>query len=462
MRANPDRLLLDIADFVVNPPPFSEEAYETASYALLDSMGCAILSLTFPECVKRIKPLFENGSNGVLIPGTDYRLNPIEAAFSIGSQIRWLDFNDTWLGKEWGHPSDNLGALLAVISNSEKVSKLLEAMIKCYEIQGILALSNSFNRVGLDHVILVKLASTAVSTHLIGGSKEEIINSLSNAFADLGPLRCYRHQPNVGPRKSWAAGDACSRAVFHAFRAVNGEIGYPTVLSAPKWGLEAVLFEGKPLTLTRPLSDYVMRHILFKIAFPAEFHAQTAVEASFQLHPLIRSKIDDIERIDIETHESAIRIIDKKGPLHNPADRDHCLQYMVAVGLIKGSLVAEDYEAEMASHPHLDKLREKMVVRENMQFSKDYLDPDKRTIANSLQITFKDGSQTAKIVQEYPLGHRTRRKEGIPKLKEKFEENIRAYPPLVNQISDLMTLFQNPKKLQSLTMETFRGFFLPV
>lgn len=462
MRAKPDKLLTDIAQYVINPPPFSKEAYETAAYALLDAMGCAILALNFSDCVKRIEPLFENNQTGILIPGTNYLLNPIEAAFSIGSQIRWLDFNDTWLGQEWGHPSDNLGALLSVLPDDASLKTLLEAMIKCYEIQGILALTNSFNRVGLDHVILVKVASTAVSTHLLGGNEEKIINALSNAFADLGALRTYRHQPNVGPRKSWAAGDACSRALFHAYRAIKGEPGYPTVLSAPKWGLEAVLFDGKPLTQSMPLSDYVMRHILFKIAFPAEFHAQTAVEAAFQLHHLVKDKLDQIEKIEIETHESAIRIIDKKGPLHNPADRDHCLQYMIAIGLIKGSLTAEDYEAEMASHPLLDPLREKMVVKENKQFSKDYLDPDKRSIANSLIVTFKDGSKTPLIVQEYPLGHRLRRKEGIPKLKEKYENNIRSYPPLRGQIDDLIKLFNDIHKLDRLTLGNFRAHFTPL
>lgn len=457
MRAKPDELFVTIAKYVANPPEFSKEAYETARLSLLDSFGCAILALKFRECVKRITPLFTL-EGGFPVIGTEYRTDPINAAFSIGSQIRWLDFNDTWLGQEWGHPSDNLGALLPACER-KKGKQLLEAMIKAYEIQGVLSLSNSFNRIGLDHVMLVKIASTAVSTHLLGGSEQEITDALSNAFIDLGPLRVYRHQPNVGPRKSWAAGDACARALFHAFRAIRGEPGYATALSDPKWGFEHVLFQGKPITLTRGLGDYVMRHILFKTAFPAEFHAQTAVEAAFKLYPQIKDKWDEIEKIEIDTHESAIRIIDKKGPLHNPADRDHCLQYMVAIGLLKGSLKADDYEAEVASDPRIDKLRNKMVVRENPQFSKDYLDPEKRSIANKLTITI--GGNTISHTQEYPLGHRRRREECVPELFKKYEHNIRTLPEIAPAAPELLKLFHDQKKVEELPITELMALFTP-
>lgn len=457
MRVKPDDLLVKIAKYVIDPPEFSQEAYETARLSLLDSFGCAILALKFKECVKRITPLF-NGDKGFPIIGTAFRADPINAAFSIGSQIRWLDFNDTWLGQEWGHPSDNLGALLPACEKG-KVKELLEAMIKAYEIQGILSLSNSFNRIGLDHVMLVKIASTAVTTHLLGGSEEQIINALSNAFADLGPLRVYRHQPNVGPRKSWAAGDACARAVFHAYRALHGEPGYSTVLSTPKWGFEHVLFQGKPLTLSRELNDYVMKHILFKTAFPAEFHAQTAVEAAFKIYPEIKGNWDQIEKIEIDTHESAIRIIDKKGPLNNPADRDHCLQYMVAIGLLKGKLTAEDYEAEAASDPRVDQLREKMIVKEHVPFSKDYLDPDKRSIANKLTVTI--GGKTFSHTQEYPLGHRKRRQECIPELYKKYEHNIRTLPELAPVTPELLKLFYDQKRIENLPVTELMALFTP-
>lgn len=458
MRAKPDDLLVKIAKYVVDPPEFSEEAYDTASLSLLDSFGCAVLALKFKECVKRITPLFGD-DRGFPIIGTTFRTDPVNAAFSIGSQIRWLDFNDTWLGQEWGHPSDNLGALLPACENGNG-KKLLEAMIKAYEIQGILSLSNSFNRIGLDHVILVKIASSAVATHLLGGSEDQILNALSNAFADLGPLRVYRHQPNVGPRKSWAAGDACSRALFHAYRAIQGEPGYATVLSSPKWGFEHVLFQGKPLTLSRDLNDYVMKHILFKTSFPAEFHAQTAVEAAFKLYPEVKDKWDQIEKIEIDTHESAVRIIDKKGPLNNPADRDHCLQYMVAIALLKGNLKAEDYEAESAADPKIDELREKMVVREHLPFSKDYLDPDKRSIANKLTVTLK--GKTLSHTQEYPLGHRRRRKDCIPELFKKYEHNIRSHPLLNRQTSELLKLFYDRKKIEKLPVTELMALFTPI
>lgn len=458
MRAPPDDLIVQIAKYVVHPPEFSQEAYETARLALYDALGCALYALRYNDCVKRITPLFDV-DKGFPIIGTSLIADPINAAFSNGSLIRWLDFNDTWLGKEWGHPSDNLGALLSALEG-KSVKELFEAMIKAYEIQGILALSNSFNKIGLDHVILVKIASAAVSTFYLGGDEDAVIRALTNAFADLGPLRIYRHQPNVGPRKSWAAGDACSRALFHAYHALRGEMGYPSVLSTPKWGFEAVLFQGNKLTIERPLKDYVMRHILFKTLFPAEFHAQTAVEAAISLHSKL--KIEDIEKIEVETHESAIRIIDKKGPLHNPADRDHCLQYMIAIGLIKGSLEADDYESEVAKDPRIDLLRSIMEVKENEDFSKDYLDPNKRSIANKLTIYLKGMKTPLTKTVEYPIGHRFRRDESLPELFKKFERNLRSRTNMTTQTPDLLNLFHDQRKTEALSISELMALFTPI
>jgi 2-methylcitrate dehydratase len=374
-------------------------------------------------------------AGGARVPGTRYELDPVSAAFNLGAMIRWLDFNDTWLAAEWGHPSDNLGAILAVADYLCRrrvaegaapltMADVLSAMIKAHEIQGVLALNNSFNRVGLDHVLLVRVASTAVATQLLGGTRETVINALSNAWLDGGALRTYRHAPNTGSRKSWAAGDATSRAVRLALLALRGEMGYPSALTAKGWGFEDVLFEGKAIALERTLGSYVMEHVLFKISFPAEFHAQTAVEAALRLHPAVADRIEEIERIDIETQEAAVRIIDKTGPLANPADRDHCLQYMVAVPLIFGRLTADDYEDAVARDQRIDALRAKMVVRENAQFSRDYLDPDKRAIGNAITITFRDGTVTERVAVDYPIGHRRRRAEGIPELVAKFERNL--------------------------------------
>lgn len=435
-----DQLLVDIADYVLNKEITSEEAYETAAYILADTMGTGILALNYPECTKLLGPTVPGTvvPNGSRVPGTSYVLDPIEAAFDIGAMIRWLDYNDTWLAAEWGHPSDNLGGILAtadylsrknVAEGKEplKVKDVLTAMIKAHEIQGVLALENSFNRVGLDHVLLVKIASTAVVTGMLGGTREEIINALSHAWIDNASLRTYRHAPNTGSRKSWAAGDATSRAVRLATMALKGEMGYNTALSAPGWGFQDVLFEGKEVTLARPLDSYVMENVLFKVSFPAEFHAQTAAEAAIELHPEVKDRLDDIEKITIRTHESAIRIIDKKGPLHNPADRDHAMQYIVAIGLIKGDIVAEDYEDDVAAMPIIDELREKMVMEEDEQYTKDYLDPEKRSIANAVKVYFKDGSSTEEIAREYPLGHRRRREEAIPEVVQKFKNNIRTW-----------------------------------
>lgn len=466
-----DGLIEEIAEYVCHFKDYTPEAKETAQIALFDSLGCAIFSLSFPECVQRLGPFFKGSElkSGCRVPGTAFILDPVQGTFNIGTQIRWLDYNDTWLGREWAHPSDNFGELLAVGDwlcqtgqADVPVSKLLEGAIKAYEIQGVLALSNAFNRIGLDHVALIKIASAAVSAWLLGCSKSQIVSALTHAFCDVGPLRAYRQTPNTSPRKSWAAGDAASRGVILAELARRGETPLPTVLSAPKWGLNAVLFKDNPLHLTRKLGCYVMENILFKIAFPAEFHAQTAVEAAFKLHPEIKDKLGEIEQIDIETHDSAIRIIDKSGPLYNPADRDHCLQYMIACGLLFGHLKAEHYEIETASDSRIDSLREKMKVRENPQFSTDYLDPEKRSIASSLQITYKDGNTSPKITVEYPLGHKMRRQEGLPLIGQKFEQNIRSLPSLAPLVPDLMTLFHNPKQLENLSVSELVSHFIPI
>ena len=437
-RPDPDPILAAIADYTVGALPDAPAAYTTARYCLLDALACAFMALRSPECTKLLGPLVPGAElrNGARVPGTAYELDPVTAAFNIGAMVRWLDFNDTWLAAEWGHPSDNLGAILAVADYRDRrggppgrspmtVRDLLSAMIKAYEIQGVLSLENSFNRVGLDHVLLVRIASTAVATHLLGGSREQVIDSIANAWIDGGALRTYRHAPNTGPRKSWAAGDATSRAVRLALLTLAGEMGYPSALSAPKWGFSDVLFDGQPVRLARPLGTYVMENILFKISFPAEFHAQTAVEAAMALHPEIEDRLDDVAEVRIETQEPAVRIIDKTGPLHNPADRDHCLQYMVAVALIFGRLTADDYEEAVASDPRIDALRARMKVSENPQFTRDYYDPARRYIGNAVQVRFRDGNVTDRIEVLCPAGHRERRDEALPVLMQKFETGVR-------------------------------------
>jgi len=439
----------------------------------MDSFGCALLALNYPACTKLLGALVPGTivPLGSRVPGTQFELDPVTAAFNIGLLIRWLDYNDTWLAAEWGHPSDNIGALLAV---SDFVSRrnviegkapftirdLLSAMIKAYEIQGILALENSFNRVGLDHVILVRIASTAVATRLLGGEVEHVLNALSNAWVDGGALRTYRHAPNTGPRKSWAAGDATSRAITHALKSIKGEMGYPSALSAATWGFCDVLFRGQPLKLAQPLGSYVMENILFKISYPAEFHAQTAVEAAIALHPFVRDRLSEVERVQITTQESAIRIIDKTGPLHNPADRDHCLQYMTAIGLIFGELNADHYEDEIAADTRIDLLRGKMEVREDARYTRDYLDPGKRSIANAVQIFFKDGACTQKVEVEYPVGHRRRRREGIPLLIAKFMHNARSRFS-TEHVAELAALFSNVQDLESMPVNGFVERFVP-
>lgn len=467
-----DKLLEEIADYVLNKEIQSEEAFETARYVLLDTLGCGILALRYPECTKLLGPIIPGTvvPNGCRVPGTSYVLDPVHGAFNIGCMIRWLDYNDTWLAAEWGHPSDNLGGILAAadyisrtnVAEGKKplnMRTVLEAIIKAHEIQGVLALENSLNRVGLDHVLFVKVASTAVVTKLLGGGKDEIINALSNAWIDNSSLRTYRHAPNTGSRKSWAAGDATSRAVRLAFMAIKGEMGYPSALSAPNWGFEDVLFRGQKLKLARPLESYVIENILFKISYPAEFHGQTAAECAIELHPEVKDRLDEIEEITITTHESAIRIIDKTGPLLNPADRDHCLQYITAIGLIYGDLTADHYEDEIAQDPRIDALREKMTVVENKQFSKDYLDPDKRSIANAVQIRFKDGTETRQVVREYPIGHRFRRQEGLPKLIQKYENNLATRFPN-KQLKQILDVSFDQNVLEETFVHEFVNLFV--
>ncbi|MCL4530801.1 MAG: bifunctional 2-methylcitrate dehydratase/aconitate hydratase [Chloroflexi bacterium] len=469
LRPAPDKELVDIANYVADYNITSDLAYETARYTLMDALGCAMLALNFRECTKLLGPTVPGTvvPNGSRIPGTDFILDPVTAAFNLGAMIRWLDYNDTWLAAEWGHPSDNLGAILAIadficrggVIPPLQMRDVLTAAIKAHEIQGVLALENSFNRVGLDHVLLVKVASTAVVTHMLGGNKEAIINAVSNAWIDGGSLRAYRHAPNTGPRKSWAAGDAAARAVWLALNAIKGEMGYPSALTAPKWGFYDVLFKGQSFKFQRPYDSYVMENILFKISFPAEFHAQTAAECAMILHSQVKDRLDDIGRVVITTHESAIRIIDKTGPLHNPADRDHCIQYMTAVPLIFGRLTAEDYEADVAADPRIDALRAKMKVVENKQYSVDYLDPEKRSIANAVQVFFKDGTSTEKVAVEYPIGHRRRRAEGIPLLIEKFRNNL-ATRFSEGRVHAILDLCSDQQKLEHTPVNEFMNLFV--
>jgi 2-methylcitrate dehydratase len=471
VRPQPDKVVSDIADYVANFRIKGEEAYNTARLCLMDTLGCGLESLEYPACTKLLGPVVPGTvvPNGARVPGTPYQLDPIAAAFNIGAMIRWLDFNDTWLAAEWGHPSDNLGGILATadwLSRTQlaqgkpplTVHDVLTAMIKAHEIQGVIALENSFNRVGLDHVVLVKVATTAVVTHMLGGTRDEIINAITNAWVDGQSLRTYRHAPNTGSRKSWAAGDATSRGVRLALMALKGEMGYPSVLTAKTWGFYDVLFRGKPFRFRRPYGSYVMENVLFKISYPAEFHAQTAVEAAIRLHAQVKDRLDDIKRIVITTHESAIRIIDKKGPLNNPADRDHCIQYMAAVGLIKGSLTAADYEDAAAVDPRIDRMRAKMTCVENKQWTRDYLDPAKRSIANAIQVFFSDGSKTENVAIEYPLGHRRRRREGVPQLEAKFRTNLaRRFAPKQQQA--ILALCLDARRLAATPVNEFVDLF---
>jgi 2-methylcitrate dehydratase len=472
VRPKPDKVLTDIADYVAGYQINSREAYHTARLCLMDTLGCGLEALEYPACTKLLGPIVPGTSvpNGAKVPGTPHQLDPVMAAFNIGVMIRWLDFNDAWLAAEWGHPSDNLGGILATadwlsrtrLSQGMKpvvMRDVLTGMIKAHEIQGVIALENSFNRVGLDHVVLVKVASTAVVTQMLGGTREEIINALSNAWIDGHSLRTYRHTPNTGSRKSWAAGDATSRAVRLALMALTGEMGYPSALTAKTWGFYDVLFKGKPFRFKRTYGSYVMENVLFKISFPAEFHAQTAVEAAVQLHPQVRDRLDRVKKVVITTHESALRIIDKKGPLYNPADRDHCIQYMTAIGLIKGNLTAADYEDAVAHDPRVDRLRAKMNCVEHRPWSRDYLDPAKRSIANAVQVFFDDGSKTDRAIVEYPIGHRRRRKEGVPLLEAKFRTNLaRRFAPKQQQA--ILDLTRSQERLEATPVNEFVDRFV--
>lgn len=479
-RPAPDQVLVDIAQYVCNMEIDSTEAFATARNCLIDTLGCGLLALRFPECTKHLGSIVPGTTvrNGARVPGTSHELDPVKAAWDIGAMIRWLDYNDTWLAAEWGHPSDNLGGILAVADYLSRcrvsegkapltVRDVLSAMIKAHEIQGVLALENSFNRVGLDHVILVKVASTAVVTRLLGGTEAQVIDAVSQAFVDGQALRTYRHSPNAGSRKSWAAGDATSRAVRLSMMTMAGEMGIPGVLTAPQWGFYDVLFaktnkdqqlkpvEQRRFSLSQPYGSYVMENVLFKISFPAEFHSQTACEAAVRLHPQVKNRLDEISRIVIHTHESAIRIISKVGPLANPADRDHCLQYMVAVPLAFGDLIAEHYEdAFHLAHPVIDALREKMEIVEDQRYSREYLEADKRSIANAIQIYFEDGTSTEKIEVEYPIGHRRRRNEGIPVLEQKFLANLRTRFP-EHRCQTIMALCLDAARLEAMPVNEF-------
>ena len=470
VRPKPDKVLVDIVDYVTKYKIKSKDAYDTARYCLLDTLGCGFEALEYPACRKMLGPIVQGTlvPNGAKVPGTQFQMDPVKAAFDIGAMIRWLDFNDTWLAAEWGHPSDNLGGILATadwlsrnaVATGKKpltVHDLLTAMIKAHEIQGCIALENSFNKVGLDHVVLVKVASTAVVAEMMGLSKDEILNAVSLAWVDGQSLRTYRHSPNTGSRKSWAAGDATSRAVRLALIAKTGEMGYPSVLSAKTWGFYDVLFKGNAFKFQRPYGSYVMENVLFKISFPAEFHSQTAVEAGMTIHEELKKlgKTDkDIKKITIRTHEACIRIIDKKGPLNNPADRDHCVQYMVAMPIIFGRLTASDYEDSIAADPRIDTLRDKIVCVEDTKFTRDYHDPDKRSIANALTVEFTDGKKLKEIVVEYPIGHKRRRKEGMPVLMAKFKTNL-ARVFAEKQRGAIWDLCTDTKKLDATPVNEF-------
>ena len=471
-RADWDQVLVDIADYVCDYEIDSDLAYETAHYCLMDTLACGFQALDYPACTKLLGPVVPGATfpGGARVPGTSYELEPVMAAFNIGAMNRWLDFNDTWLAAEWGHPSDNLGGILATADYLSRQARangdspltmkdVLTAAIKAHEIQGVLALENSYNRVGLDHVLLVRVASTAVVTRMLGGDREKVLNAVSNAWIDGCSLRTYRHAPNTGSRKSWAAGDATSRAVRLALIAMTGEMGYPSALSAQTWGYYDVLFKGNEFKFQRGYGSYVMENVLFKISYPAEFHSQTAVEAGMTLHPEVKDRIDDIEKVVIETQEAGVRIIDKTGPLDNPADRDHCIQYMVAVPMIFGRLTAADYEDKVAADPRIDALRDKMQVVENPQYTKDYFDPELRYIGNSVQVYFKDGSSTEKVAVDFPIGHRERRAEGIPVLKQKFVDSVS--PKLKpNQWQQLDAVCQDYDKLSDMAVDDFMALLV--
>jgi 2-methylcitrate dehydratase len=470
-RPDPDPVLTAIADYATGYRIASEVAYDTARHCLMDTLACGFQALRYPACTKLMGPVVPGATmlGGARVPGTSYELDPVQAAFNIGCMIRWLDFNDTWLAAEWGHPSDNLGGILAIADwlsrrqlaegkPSLVVRDVLTAMIKAHEIQGVTALENAYNKVGLDHVLNVRVATTAVVTAMLGGSREQVVNAVSNAFLDGGALRTYRHAPNTGSRKSWAAGDATSRGVRHALIAMTGEMGYPSALTAPTWGFYDVVFR-KPLVFRQGFGSYVMENVLFKISYPAEFHAQTAVEAAMTLHAEVKDRLDGIDRIVIETQEPGVRIIDKTGPLANPADRDHCIQYMVAIPLIFGRLTAADYEDAIACDPRVDQLRATMQVRENETFTREYYEADKRHIGNAVQVFFKDGTATRRVAVDFPVGHRKRRAEGYPLLERKFADSVAAHFP-ARQAAAIAALVADPAALDRLPVPDFVAQFV--
>lgn len=485
IRPDYDQVIQDVADYVLTYKIESAEALNTARNCLMDTLGCGLLALRFPECTKHLGPFVEGTvvPNGARVPGTSFRLDPLKAAWDIGCIVRWLDYNDTWLAAEWGHPSDNLGGILAVADHLSqlRVSRgetplsmrvVLDAMIMAHEIQGVFALENSFNRVGLDHVLLVKLASTAVCARLMGANREQLLSAISHVFVDGQALRSYRHAPNAGSRKSWAAGDATSRGVRLADIAMRGEMGIPGALSAAQWGFYDVLFshtnndlalkpsEARQFSFPQGFASYVMENVLFKISFPAEFHAQTACEAAVILHPEVRDRLHEIDKIVITTHESAIRIISKVGTLANPADRDHCIQYMTAVPLVFGNLVAEQYEDDFhAAHPIIDQLREKMVIVEDPRYTREYLEAGKRSIANAVQVFFKDGSSTMQVAVEYPVGHRRRRAEGIALLEDKFKANL-ATRFSAQRSAQIFHLCQDQAALEATPVQRFMDMWV--
>jgi 2-methylcitrate dehydratase len=473
VRPAPDRELTDIARYVCAYRIDSDEAFDTARHCLMDSLACALLALDCPNCMRHLGPVVPGTlvPNGARVPGTRFLLDPLKAAWDTGALIRWLDFNDTWLAAEWGHPSDNLGAILATadwlsrraVAESQsplRVRDVLGWMIKAHEIQGVLALENSFNRVGLDHVLLVKVASTAVATRMLGGDVDQVVNALSHAWVDGHSLRTYRHAPNTVARKSWAAADATARGLQLALMVMRGEDGLPSVLSAPGWGFRDALFRGRALAVPRPYGSFVMENILFKISFPAEFHAQTAVDAAIRLHPKVKDRLHQVRRVELTTQEPAIRIISKEGPLYNSADRDHCLQYMVAVALIYGTLAADHYQNAIAGDPRIDVLRSKMVVAEDPRYTRDYLDPERRSIANAMQIFFRDGSSTKRVEIEYPIGHRRRRAEGIPLLERKFRDALRMRFP-ARQAERVADLCSHQGRLSDTPVHLFLDLLVP-
>ena len=466
-----DEVLVRIADYVRDFRPESALAWTTARHILIDSLGCAFEALDYPACTKLLGPLVPGATlaNGARVPGTAHQLDPVKAAFDIGAAIRWLDYNDTWLAAEWGHPSDNLGAILALADWRSRsgdpvtMREVLECVIKAHEVQGVMALKNSFNQVGLDHVALVKLASTAVACRLLGLDREQSLAALSQVFVDGQSLRTYRHAPNTGSRKSWAAGDATSRAVRLALISQRGEMGYPGALTAPAWGFYDVSFQGREFRFERDFGSYVAENVLFKISYPAEFHAQSAVEAAMILHQKLKAtgrRVEDIDKIVIRTQAACVRIIDKQGPLDNPADRDHCIQYMVAVPLIFGRLTAADYEDAVAADPRIDALRAKIRCVEDPQFTADYHDPEKRSIANGLSVSFTDGTVMDEVLVEYPIGHRRRRAEGIPLLETKFRRNLaRRFSPA--RQAQILAVALDQAALEKMPVREFTDLLVP-